>query len=140
MIAPLGSLTMVMNAFIAPAMHGEKVRECFVNLHFCIEFKSSNLSKLGKNIVVATALIVLGCGVAVASASHSNDVCGIDKLFALYSTPRFVMYAMSTILVMGGTTLSIRRFEGEKIRDFLFLVVYIPWIGSITIYVWCICI
>ena len=89
-IAPLGSLTMVANAFIAPWMHGEK---------------------LHKQVLMSTAIIILGCAIAVATASHANEICDIDKLFALYSTPRFIAYAVVLILILVAGSMAIKRCE-----------------------------
>jgi hypothetical protein len=92
-IAPLGALTMVANAFIAPWMHGEK---------------------LHPRVLKATAVIILGCATAVAAASHSNAICDVDSLFSLYFTGRFAIY----ICLEAGTILSIiffiRRAENLK--------------------------
>lgn len=89
-IAPLGSLTMVANAFVAPMMHGEK---------------------LHPNVVTSTLVIVAGCAMSVAAASHSNEICSIDMLFALYTKPRFLIYALIFLMVTGFGQQSIRRFE-----------------------------
>ncbi len=89
-IAPLGSLTMVANGCVAPWMHGEK---------------------LHNNVVKSTVIIIIGCITSVAAASHSNEICGIDAVFALYGTARFIIYAIFITLLLGFGTLSIRRFE-----------------------------
>jgi len=70
-IAPIGSLTMVANACVAPRMHGETLRS---------------------SVVCATIVILVGCVVAVASASHLNLICDVDSLLALYWTRRFSIY------------------------------------------------
>jgi hypothetical protein len=92
-IAPLGALTMVANAFIAPWMHGEK---------------------LHPSVLKATAVIIVGCAMSVAAASHSNNICDVDSLFSLYFTGRFAIY----ICLVAGSILSIiffiRRAEGFK--------------------------
>ncbi|KAH9261369.1 hypothetical protein BASA81_000001 [Batrachochytrium salamandrivorans] len=81
-IAPLGSLTMVANAFIAPWMHGEKLQP---------------------GVVKATVIIIVGCITAVAAASHVNNICSLEALFALYLTGRFILYAM----IVGGILFAI---------------------------------
>jgi drug/metabolite transporter (DMT)-like permease len=60
-IAPLGALTMVMNACVAPWMHGER---------------------LPRVVFLATFIIVGGCAMAVATASHENIICDLDGIFA----------------------------------------------------------
>jgi len=92
-IAPLGSLTMVSNTCVAPWMHNEK-------LH-------------GK-VVFATMVIVAGCVVAVASASHANDICSVEALFALYLTVRFAFYATILSSTVAGVLWFIRRAERIK--------------------------
>jgi hypothetical protein len=92
-IAPIGALTMVANAFIAPWMHGE-------TLH--------------PGVLKATAVIIIGCGTAVAAASHSNNVCDINTLFALYFTARFAIYILIVIGLILGTIFFIKRAERLK--------------------------
>jgi len=92
-IAPLGALTMVANAVVAPMMHGEK---------------------LHTHVVKATAVILVGCATTVASASRSNDICDVDALFALYSTPRFMVYVLFLLIIVLGVLLFISRAEKLK--------------------------
>lgn len=94
-IAPLGSLTMVANAFVAPWMHGEK---------------------LHKHVVGATVIIIIGCATAVAAASHSNNVCDIEALFALYWTFRFMVYVLVLGAIIGTIYMFIKRAERIKIE------------------------
>lgn len=89
-IAPLGSLTMVSNAIVAPKMHGEK---------------------LHRHVLYATAIIVLGCMLSVASASHANEVCDINALMGLYWTVRFMLYALTLLAIVTGVMLFIRKAE-----------------------------
>jgi uncharacterized membrane protein len=89
-IAPLGALTMVCNAYIAPAMHGEK------------------LSRL---VFISTVIIVAGCAISVMAASHDNIICTIDTLFALYWTKRFYIYAFIFFAIVISTLLFLRRAD-----------------------------
>ena len=70
---------MVVNAVVAPKMHGEK---------------------LHSSVLGATLIIVVGCVTSVAAASHDNNVCDIDALFALYWTGTFVLYVLCVGSVM----------------------------------------
>lgn len=89
-IAPLGSLTMVCNAFVAPRMHGEK---------------------LHPQVLLSTLVIVVGCALSVANASHSNDVCSVETLFALYWTQRFMVYLIVLVVLIGSTSIFINNAE-----------------------------
>jgi hypothetical protein len=93
-IAPLGALTMVSNAIVAPWMHGEKLHH---------------------RVLLATIIIVIGCATAVASASHTNNICDIDSLFGLYSTVQFFVY----IVILGSFMLGIFVFirKAERIHE-----------------------
>mmetsp|Transcript_5523 Transcript_5523/g.10381 ORF Transcript_5523/g.10381 Transcript_5523/m.10381 type:complete len:683 (+) Transcript_5523:274-2322(+) len=71
-VAPLGSISLVANMIFAQVMHGEQ---------------------LSKRDVLATIVIIFGCVVSVAFASHKNEICDIDTLLALYGEPRFAIYA-----------------------------------------------
>jgi hypothetical protein len=92
-IAPLGSLTMVANAFIAPWMHKEK---------------------LHPSVIKATVIIIIGCSMSVAAASHSNNICDVDSLFNLYLTNRFALYVLMLACIIGGIMMFIKRAEGYK--------------------------
>jgi hypothetical protein len=92
-IAPLGAFTMVANAFIAPWMHGEK---------------------LHPKVLKATAIIIIGCATAVAAASHSNNICDINSLFALYFTGRFAVYLITVATILLSIIFFIRKAERTK--------------------------
>jgi len=92
-IAPMGSLTMVSNTCVAPWMHGEK---------------------LHGSVVLATLIIVVGCIIAVASASHVNEICSVDALFALYITGRFAVYCTIFFSMVFAVMWFIRRAEKIK--------------------------
>jgi hypothetical protein len=79
------------NGFTAPCMLGEKLQP---------------------GVVKATLVILFGCITAVASASHDNNVCDLDSLFALYRTARFAIYATVAALVMLLVFFFIKRCEG----------------------------
>jgi len=89
-IAPLGSLTMVLNGCIAPFMHGEKLR---------------------RKIIWTTCIIVIGCIMAVATASHDNVICSVDGIFGYFDSVTFLGYALVIIFLAGGAITFIRRAE-----------------------------
>ena len=92
-IAPLGSFTILANAFIAPKMHGEK---------------------LHPGVIKASAIIIVGCTTAVAAASHSNNICDVDTLFAMYFTSRFFVYMLVIGSIILGIIFFARRAETLK--------------------------
>lgn len=94
-IAPIGSLTMIANACIAPRMHGEK---------------------LHSRIVIATVFIIIGCVISVASASHENHVCDIGVIFKLYTTPRFALYISVVSITIAAILVFVKRAERIKIE------------------------
>lgn len=76
---------MVANTFIAPRMHGER---------------------LHPHLLTSTVLVLLGCAAAVGTADHTNEVCGVEALFATYATPRFAAYVVVVVaLLVGGVVL-----------------------------------
>ena len=81
-VAPLGSLTLVMNMGFAQILHGEV---------------------LTKKDMIATTFIIIGCVFAVAFASHKNEIQDVDTLLGLYKKSRFGIYAfvITAILVFG---------------------------------------
>jgi hypothetical protein len=89
-IAPLGALTMVSNACVAPWMHGEIMHRI---------------------TLVATMVIVAGCVLSVAMATHSNVICAPQALFDLYVAPLFLGYAAVLFLLMTGIWLFVRKAE-----------------------------
>lgn len=89
-IAPLGALTMVANAFVAPCINGEKLQP---------------------GIIKATVVILIGCIMAVGSASHDNMVCSLDALFALYLTSQFCVYALIIVSILFGLYFFAKRCE-----------------------------
>jgi hypothetical protein len=92
-IAPLGALTMVSNAIVAPWMHGEK---------------------LHKRVLIATMIIMVGCAISVGAASHNNNICDIDSLFGLYMTGRFALYALILFAIIFGLLYFIKKAERLK--------------------------
>jgi len=59
----------------------------------------------------ATAIIIVGCATAVAAASHTNNVCDINTLFALYFTGRFAVYICLVASIILSTIMFIKRAE-----------------------------
>ena len=89
-IAPLGALTMVVNGCIAPYMHGEKI---------------------GRKIIWCTLIIVVGCALSVATASHINDICTIDGVFEYFASYTFLAYALAILFIVTVQVIFIQRFE-----------------------------
>ena len=81
-VAPLGSLTLVMNMGFAQILHGEV---------------------LTKKDMIATTFIIIGCVFAVAFATHKNEIQDVDTLLGLYRKSRFGIYAfvITAILFFG---------------------------------------
>eukprot|EP01006_Ploeotia_vitrea_P025318 TRINITY_DN58199_c0_g1_i4.p1 TRINITY_DN58199_c0_g1~~TRINITY_DN58199_c0_g1_i4.p1 ORF type:complete len:406 (+),score=200.15 TRINITY_DN58199_c0_g1_i4:71-1288(+) len=78
-VAPLGSLTLVSNLWLAQLLLGEKI---------------------SRQEIVATLGIVTGSALAVAFASHEDVDYQIDELFALYAKLRFFIYAFLVLLTL----------------------------------------
>jgi len=72
-VAPLGSLTLVVNLFVARWMHHEKI------------------TAVG---ILATICILTGSFLTVAFASHKDTTLSVDDIFDLYITTRFILYAI----------------------------------------------
>ena len=115
-VAPLGSLTLVANVMMAPWVLKEKV---------------------SKRDVYSTLLIVAGCVLAVAFASHSDEgacrfprcmtrhplrhlacfCCSLRtdfttaQLFKLYTRPQFIVYCPLVVAIIIGMLLAIRYVE-----------------------------
>jgi len=87
LVAPLGALTMVLNAYVAPCMHGEEVRAI---------------------VLFATFVIVTGCVMAVATASHDNTVCSPAALESMYRSYTFLGIIL-VVLFINGVVLSFAR-------------------------------
>eukprot|EP01029_Cantina_marsupialis_P014355 TRINITY_DN316_c0_g3_i1.p1 TRINITY_DN316_c0_g3~~TRINITY_DN316_c0_g3_i1.p1 ORF type:complete len:512 (-),score=122.73 TRINITY_DN316_c0_g3_i1:346-1881(-) len=84
-VAVLGSLTLVSNVFVAPFLLKEKV---------------------SKTHYISTLLIVTGCIIAVAFGPHDESSYTISELVALYTTTRFVIYAVIIAgIIVGGLSL-----------------------------------
>jgi hypothetical protein len=67
-------------------------------------------------VLKATAVIIIGCATAVAAASHSNEVCDVDTLFALYFTGRFAVYIIIVLGIIGSIIMYVRRAEKIKLE------------------------
>lgn len=89
-VAPLGSLTLVANVIIAPLFLGETIT---------------------RSDLYSTMLIVAGCIVAVAFASHKDCLYTLHQLFDLYKQPSFYVYATVVVLMVVGMLLAIRWVE-----------------------------
>ena len=81
LVAPLGSLTLVSNTFLAPVLLGEYV---------------------SRRDLMATGAIVLGSILAVVFADHSDSMYRMEELFAFFASERFGLYALVIILIVFG--------------------------------------
>eukprot|EP00475_Leptophrys_vorax_P045412 TRINITY_DN940_c0_g1_i3.p1 TRINITY_DN940_c0_g1~~TRINITY_DN940_c0_g1_i3.p1 ORF type:complete len:411 (+),score=67.61 TRINITY_DN940_c0_g1_i3:486-1718(+) len=91
-VAPLGSLTLVVNMFMARWMHGERI------------------TPIG---VIATICIVAGSFLTIAFANHSTFQYSIDEIFDLYITTRFIVYASIMVSWIGGMWYCVRRWDKD---------------------------
>ena len=79
-VAPLGSMTVVSNVFLAPIMQGETVT---------------------RTDIIYTGVIILGCVVTVAFASHAQTDYDLKTLFGFYATSNFRVYMFFIISLLG---------------------------------------
>ena len=77
LIAPLGSLTLVSNVFLAPLLLKEK---------------------LSRRDVVCTLVIVVGAALAVSCASHDDSTQSVSAMFSNFLRIQFIAYAALVVL------------------------------------------
>jgi uncharacterized membrane protein len=92
-VAPLGSWTLVSNVVIAPLFLGEK---------------------LSRRDLFATLMIVAGCSLSVATASHKDEIYTADELFELYKRPVVGVYLGSVVFVVVAILLVVSHVERVK--------------------------
>ena len=78
-VAPLSSLTLVANAFIAKAMHGEEMT---------------------RRDYMATGLIIIGCVLSVAFAQHKDTLYCAEIIWNQFSEPGVIVYLLLIIAVV----------------------------------------
>ena len=81
LIAPLGSLTLVSNVFLAPLLLKEK---------------------LSRRDVICTLVIVVGAALAVSCASHSDSTPTVSAMFSNFLRIQFIAYAALVVLSVVG--------------------------------------
>eukprot|EP01084_Bolivina_argentea_P045225 83241_1 len=81
-VAPLGSLTLVTNVFLAPIMHNEKPTT---------------------KILLATALIIFGTIITVIFSPRVTNVNTTEALFKLFVSASFVIYSIPCIMILVST-------------------------------------
>ena len=81
LIAPLGSLTLVSNVFLAPLLLKEK---------------------LSRRDVVCTLVIVVGAALAVSCASHDDSTQSVKAMFSNFLRIQFIAYAALVVLSVVG--------------------------------------
>ena len=74
-VAPLGSLTLVINVFLAPIMHKEKAT--------C-------------KTMIATCIIILGCVITVIFSAKEDSFSSLNDVFNLYRSNAFYFYSVIT--------------------------------------------
>lgn len=74
-VAPLGSLTLVVNVFVSPFMHDEKP---------------------SIKTIFATGIIICGAAITVAASPREDSVDSIQGVFDLYENSSFLIYAILT--------------------------------------------
>jgi hypothetical protein len=94
-VSPLGSLTLVVNLFLARWMHGEKI------------------TVLG---VTATLLIVAGSFLTVLFADHSSLNLDIEGILRLYFTTRFIVYASIMVFCLSALWIFAKRWGRPSAR------------------------
>ena len=77
LIAPLGSLTLVSNVFLAPLLLKEK---------------------LSRRDVICTLVIVVGAALAVSCASHDDSTQSVSAMFSNFLRIQFIAYAALVVL------------------------------------------
>lgn len=92
-IAPLGSLTLVSNVFLAPLLLKEKLR---------------------RRDVLCTLVIVIGAATAVLCASHDDATPTVDEMFGYFLDTRFIMYAI--VVVVCVVVLRLMVWKAAKLR------------------------
>jgi len=94
-VAPLGAWTLVSNVVIAPFFLGEKI---------------------SVRDLASTGLIVAGCALSVAMASHKDEVYSAFELFDLYAQPRFAIYFSAVVAVLVAFLFLVRFAERLESR------------------------
>ncbi len=61
--------------------------------------------------VGCTGVILVGCAISVAFASHKDEVCDVPSLLGLYRTTSFALYASAIILLIVAVLVAIRYME-----------------------------
>jgi uncharacterized membrane protein len=92
-VAPLGSMTVVSNIFLAPIMQGEVVTRADV---------------------IYTGIIVFGCVVTVAFASHKQAEFTIDELYSFFSTNKFRLYITVIIGILSSVSYWVWNIEQKE--------------------------
>ncbi|RYG42616.1 hypothetical protein EON68_01615, partial [archaeon] len=105
-VAPLGSWTLVANSVIAPAFLGERIT---------------------RRDLLATALIIAGCTLSVATASHKDEIYTTEQLFSLYATLTFGLYIASVIFIVATILLTVRYVERLEQRYGSTSAAYLWW-------------
>ena len=115
-VAPLGSLTLVVNVFLAPCMHKER----------------PSLKTLG-----ATLVIIAGAVTTVASSPKKDKVEGMAALLDLFDSASFLVYAVCTGALIAGGWWATQHFEALSVSaEKLYLERYFKYhrfvIGAIS--------
>jgi drug/metabolite transporter (DMT)-like permease len=95
-VAPLGSLTLVSNVFFAPLLLKEKVN---------------------RKQLYCTFLIVAGSCLAVAFAPHESTSPDIQAMFDNFARPRFIIYAIVSVLSVCGLRVACWKFNKTRRHD-----------------------
>ena len=93
LIAPLGSLTLVSNVFLAPLLLKEK---------------------LSRRDVVCTLVIVVGAALAVSCASHDDSTQSVSAMFSNFLRIEFIAYA--AVVVLSVVALRVMTWKAAALR------------------------
>eukprot|EP00924_Labyrinthula_sp_SR-Ha-C_P001062 snap_masked-scaffold_7-processed-gene-12.1-mRNA-1 protein AED:0.28 eAED:0.31 QI:0/0/0/1/1/1/2/0/405 len=95
-VAPLGSLTLVFNLYLAQFFHHEKV-------------SSSD--------ILATMIIITGCVVCVATSNHNDEISSVHDLLQAFRSERFAWYLLFVAIlscIFLFITLEFKRSENYR--------------------------
>ncbi|GMH93869.1 hypothetical protein TL16_g12743 [Triparma laevis f. inornata] len=92
LLAPLGALSLVWNAMIAPLFNGEK---------------------LTRQNLIATGIIMFGTLMTVIFAAHSTPTYTLEDLMSLYQQPAMIVYMVFVVAFLVGTATKLKKIEKE---------------------------
>mmetsp|Transcript_1571 Transcript_1571/g.2767 ORF Transcript_1571/g.2767 Transcript_1571/m.2767 type:complete len:623 (-) Transcript_1571:28-1896(-) len=92
LLAPLGALSLVWNAMIAPLFNSEK---------------------LTRQNLIATGIIMFGTLMTVIFAAHSTPTYTLEDLMSLYYQPMMIVYMIFIVVFLVGTAAKLKKIEAD---------------------------